>query len=133
MHYEHLPANTEAMVRTIAMPKDTNALGDIFGGWLMSNADIAAAIQAFKRAGGRAVTVAVNNFIFHNPVYVGDVVSFYANVDGVGNTSMTIDVTAFSTRSHNGDEQTVRVATATMTYVRIDDNGRPCPIQTLSH
>jgi acyl-CoA thioesterase YciA len=128
MKFEQMPQGREAEVRTLAMPKDTNGLGDIFGGWIMSHADIAGAIIAFRRAGGRVVTVAVNEFIFVSPVYVGDVVSFYTDVAKVGNTSITVDVTVFSQRSDGERETTVKVATAQMTYVRVGANRRPVPV-----
>jgi len=76
-------------VRMMAMPADTNWLGDIFGGWLMSQADIAGAVLAYRRTGGNVVTIAVNNFLFIEPVYIGDIVSFYAEIERVGNTSIT--------------------------------------------
>lgn len=114
-------------MRTLAMPKDTNGLGDIFGGWLMAHADMAAAIPAFRRAGGRVVTVSVNDFQFLQPVYVGDVVSFYANVSRVGNTSLTIDVTVFASESGEA-ESSRKAATAQLTYVHVGDDRRPCPI-----
>jgi len=110
------------------MPKDTNGLGDIFGGWIMSHADIAGAILAYRRAGGRVVTVAVNDFVFVSPVYVGDVVSFYTDVGRVGNTSIAIDVTVFSQRSDGERDLTVKVATAQLTYVRVGANRRPVPV-----
>lgn len=128
MKFEQMPKDHEAEVRTLAMPKDTNGLGDIFGGWIMSHADIAGAIIAFRRAGGRVVTVAVNEFIFVSPVYVGDVVSFYTDVSKVGNTSITVDVTVFSQRSDGERETAVKVATAQMTYVRVGANRRPVPV-----
>ena len=128
MKFEQMPKDREAAVRTLAMPKDTNGLGDIFGGWIMSHADIAGAIPAFRRAGGRVVTVAVNNFVFASPVYVGDVVSFYTDVARVGNTSITIDVTVFSQRNDGERETTVKVATAQITYVRVGPNRRPVPV-----
>ena len=81
---ESPPTDQEATLRTYAMPKDTNGLGDIFGGWLMSHADVAGAIHALRRAGGRVVTVAVNEFLFLHPVFVGDVVSFYTDFARVG-------------------------------------------------
>ncbi|MCG8435540.1 MAG: acyl-CoA thioesterase [Gammaproteobacteria bacterium] len=130
MYRDKPPENKEAAVRTLAMPKDTNGLGDIFGGWLMSHADIAGAIPAFRRAGGRVVTVAVNEFKFLAPVYVGDVVSFYTDISRVGNTSITIDVTVFSGRCLGQEEEHhVRVATAQITYVHVGDDRRPKPIQ----
>jgi len=128
MNFEEIPKDREAAVRTLAMPKDTNGLGDIFGGWIMSHADIAGAIIAFRRAGGRVVTVAVNEFVFASPVYVGDVVSFYTDVSKVGNTSITVDVTVFSQRSDGERETAVKVATAQITYVRVGANRRPVPV-----
>ncbi len=113
----------EAMVRVLAMPKDTNALGDIFGGWLMSQVDIAGAVLAMRRAGGRVVTVAVNEFEFIQPVYVGDVVSCYTELERVGNTSMTVRVEVMSERQ--SDPAPVKVATARITYVAVDDQRRP--------
>ena len=128
MKFDAMPSDREASVRTLAMPKDTNGLGDIFGGWIMSHADIAGAIIAFRRAGGRVVTVAVNEFVFVSPVYVGDVVSFYTDVSRVGNTSITVDVTVFSQRNDGERETTVKVATAQLTYVRVGANRRPMPV-----
>jgi len=128
MKFDAVPRDRSAEVRTLAMPKDTNGLGDIFGGWIMSHADIAGAIIAFRRAGGRVVTVAVNEFVFVSPVYVGDVVSFYTDVAKVGNTSITVDVTVFSQRNDGERETTVKVATAQLTYVRVGANRRPVPV-----
>ena len=128
MKFDSMPKDREATVRTLAMPKDTNGLGDIFGGWIMSHADIAGAILAFRRAGGRVVTVAVNEFVFVSPVYVGDVVSVYTDVAHVGTTSIAIDVTVFSQRNDGEHESCVKVATAQMTYVRVGANRRPVPI-----
>jgi len=128
MKFDSVPHDRSAEVRTLAMPKDTNGLGDIFGGWIMSHADIAGAIIAFRRAGGRVVTVAVNEFVFVSPVYVGDVVSFYTDVSKVGNTSITVDVTVFSQRNDGERETTVKVATAQLTYVRVGANRRPVPV-----
>ncbi len=128
MKFDAVPHDRSAEVRTLAMPKDTNGLGDIFGGWIMSHADIAGAIIAFRRAGGRVVTVAVNEFVFVSPVYVGDVVSFYTDVSKVGNTSITVDVTVFSQRNDGERETTVKVATAQLTYVRVGANRRPVPV-----
>lgn len=128
MYRDTPPTDQEALIRTLAMPKDTNGLGDIFGGWLMSHADIAGAVAAFRRAGGRVVTVAVNEFLFLKPVYVGDVVSFYADINRVGNTSITVDVTIFSARAESEREVHVKVATAQITYVHIGQDRRPCPV-----
>lgn len=128
MYRDTPPTDQEALIRTLAMPKDTNGLGDIFGGWLMSHADMAGAVAAFRRAEGRVVTVAVNEFLFLQPVYVGDVVSFYSDVSRVGNTSITVDVTMFSARADHGREIHVKVATAQLTYVHIGDDRRPKPV-----
>jgi acyl-CoA thioesterase YciA len=122
------PTDQEATVRTLAMPKDTNGIGDIFGGWLMSHADIAGAILAYRRAGGRVVTVAVNEFVFLQPVLVGDVVSFYTDVAKVGNTSITVDVTVFCERSDEGRTDNVKVAQAKISYVHVGRDRRPRPV-----
>lgn len=125
MYRDTPPTDQEAAVRTLAMPKDTNGLGDIFGGWLMAHADIAGAVAAYRRAGGRVVTVAVKEFEFLEPVYVGDLVSFYADISRVGNTSVTVDVTIFSARTEGADEQHVKVAQARLIYVHVGDDRRP--------
>lgn len=128
MYWEDPPEDREAAVRTLAMPKDTNGLGDIFGGWIMSHADVAGAILAYRRAAGRVVTVAVNDVKFLRPVFVGDVVSFYCDVARVGNTSISVEITVFSERNDGGVARHVRVATASITYVHIDLDGRPRPV-----
>lgn len=114
-------------IRVVAMPKDANATGDIFGGWIMSQVDIAASVVAYRCAGGRVVTVAVNSFEFHQPVFVGDLVSCYAEVVRIGNTSLTIDVEVFAER--NRIEAPIKVTQATLTFVAVDENRRPRPIQ----
>jgi len=124
------PAGREATLRTYAMPKDTNGLGDIFGGWLMSHADVAGAILAYRRAGGRVVTVAVNEFQFLNAVFVGDVVSFYTDLAKVGTTSITVDVIVFVERSDEGRVDHVKVAEAQITYVHVGRDRRPRPVPT---
>ena len=91
--------------------------------------DIAGAIPALRRARGRVATVAVNSFEFHHPVFVGDVVSFYANVVRVGRTSITVFVEVFSERAVRGEQQVVKVTEATLTYVALDENHRPRPVQ----
>jgi len=108
-------------VRVMAMPANTNWLGDIFGGWLMSQADIAGAVLAYRRTGGNVVTVAVNNFLFIEPVYVGDIVSFYSEIERVGNTSITMNIDILVDRPENqGPYKMIRVATSTITYVHVD-------------
>ncbi len=124
-----LPAG-EPTTRVLAMPTDTNAAGDIFGGWIMSQVDIAGSIAAHRHAGTRTVTVAVNSFLFKKPVYVGDLVSFYASITKVGKTSMTVFVEVYSERSRFQIE-VVKVTEATLTFVAIDENGKPMIVKPL--
>ena len=113
----------EPALRTIAMPSDTNPYGDIFGGWLMSQMDLAGANVATRRAVGRVVTVAIDGMEFHEPVSVGDEVSCYATVVRTGTTSITVDVVAYK-RKKCRDER-FRVTSGTYTFVKIDSEGRP--------
>ncbi len=113
-------------VRMLAMPADTNPSGDIFGGWLMSQMHIAGGIAAAVRAKGRAVTVAVEGMEFHQPVYVGDLVSCYADVVATGTTSITVKVETLARRRAGGD--TVKVTEGTFVFVAIDADGRPRPV-----
>jgi acyl-CoA thioesterase YciA len=113
-------------IRVSAMPADTNAYGDIFGGWLLSIMDSAAGLTAARRARGRAVTVAMDAMQFHQPVKVGDEVSVYATIERVGRTSMTIAVEAWRRERHR--ETAVKVTEAKFTFVAVDDNGRPRPV-----
>ncbi|MBI1425152.1 MAG: acyl-CoA thioesterase [Gammaproteobacteria bacterium] len=122
-----LPTDRPPDIRVLAMPADTNAAGDIFGGWLMSQVDIAGSILAFRIADGRVATVAVNNFTFLKPVFVGDLVSLYTRLVKIGNTSVQIAVEAFAQR-HRGIEESHKVATATLTYVAVGEDRRPRPI-----
>ena len=115
-------------VRTIAMPADTNANGDIFGGWVMSQMDQAGGIAAVERSQGRAVTVAVDAMTFIRPVKVGDVLSVYTEVEAVGRTSMKIHVEAWARRFRTQLRE--QVTEATFTFVAIDDEGRPRPLET---
>ncbi len=119
-----LPAGKEPMLRVVPMPADANHTGDIFGGWIMSQVDLAGSIPAVRMARGRVATVAVNSFVFRQPVFVGDVVSFYAEVVKVGRTSITVDVEVYSQRRPE-KEQCVKVTEATLTYVAVDDNRQP--------
>ncbi|GGE55352.1 acyl-CoA thioesterase [Agaricicola taiwanensis] len=114
------------MVRTIAMPADTNPAGDIFGGWLMAHMDLAAGNVATRHARGRAATVAVEAMSFLSPVLVGDEVSFYGDVVSSGRTSMRIHIEAWR-RAREGDDM-VKVTEATFTFVAIDDDRRPRPL-----
>jgi len=113
----------ELTVRTIAMPADTNANGDIFGGWVMSRMDQAGGIAGVERAQGRVVTVAVDAMHFISPVHVGDVLSVHTQVERVGRTSMTIRIEAWAKRFQTRLRQKVTVAT--FTFVAIDEDGRP--------
>lgn len=113
----------EPSIRTIAMPADTNPNGDIFGGWLMSQMDLAAGNVAARRSRGRAATVAVEAMSFLSPVVVGDEVSLFAHVVKVGRSSMRIEVEAW--RRARASEDTTKVTEAVFTFVAIDDAGRP--------
>jgi acyl-CoA thioesterase YciA len=116
----------EPAVRTLAMPADTNPSGDIFGGWVLAQMDLAAGIVAAQRAQGRVATAALDGMSFHKPVYVGDLVSCYAKVVRVGRSSMTVQVDTFVLRRRTGDE--VKVTEGRFTLVAIDDQGRPRPL-----
>jgi acyl-CoA thioesterase YciA len=109
------------------MPADVNAAGDIFGGWVMAQVDIAGSILPFRIAGGRIATVAVNQFIFKQPVRVGDLLSFYAEIVKVGRTSITVEVEVWAQRLRN-QEELVKVTEATLTYVAVDAQGTPRPV-----
>jgi len=130
MNSDALPKDKQPTLRLVPMPKDTNAAGDIFGGWIMSQADIAGSIAASRRAKGRIVTVAVNALQFKKPVFVNDVVSFYAEIIKVGRTSITVDVTVYAQRGlrHERPGEVVRVTEATLTYVAIDEQRRKRPV-----
>ena len=114
--------NIEPAIRTVAMPADSNANGDIFGGWLLSQMDIAGGVIAAQRCKGRCVTIAVEAMTFYKPVYIGDLVSIYASVVKVGNTSMTIKIDAISSRKITGEE--IKVTSGTFIYVAIDESGK---------
>ncbi len=116
--------------RVLAMPTDTNSAGDIFGGWIMSQVDIAASIAAHQYAGTRVVTVAVNAFQFKKPVYVGDLISCYAEVEKVGNTSITVFVEVYAERDRQQIE-VVKVTEATLSFVAVDENGKPQTVRAL--
>jgi acyl-CoA thioesterase YciA len=114
----------EPTLRVVPMPADANHAGDIFGGWIMAQVDIAGSIPAARLAQGRVATVAVNSFVFKKPVFVGDVVSFYAEVVRVGRTSITVNVEVYAERRPER-EQSVKVTEATLTYVAVDGERRP--------
>ena len=114
------------MIRTIAMPKDTNPNGDIFGGWVLAQMDIAGGAVAVARAHGRVATVAVDAMTFYKPVLVGDMVSVYAEVGPIGRTSIGVHVQAWARRARGDVEE--MVTEGTFTYVAIDENRRPRPV-----
>ena len=124
MTYEavRLP-DIEPVLRVVPMPSDINPSGDIFGGWVMSHVDIAGSVVAMRVARGRIATVAVNSFLFKQPISVGDLVSFYAEVVRTGNTSVTIDVQVYAERNPS-DPVVVKVTEATVTYVALEKDGR---------
>ncbi|PZQ84479.1 MAG: acyl-CoA thioesterase [Ancylobacter novellus] len=120
------PPSDSPVIRTIAMPADTNPAGDIFGGWLMAHMDLAAGNVATRRAKGRAATVAVEAMSFLSPVLVGDEVSFYGTVIATGRTSLRIRIEAWR-RKREGEEM-IKVTEAIFTFVAIDDERRPRPV-----
>jgi len=122
-----LPDGRELVMRVMPMPADANANGDIFGGWILAQLDLAGAVLPARIARGRIATVAVNEVLFKQPVSVGDLLSFYAKVVRVGNTSVTVHVEVYAERNP-ADPQVVRVTEAQVTYVAIDRQGRPRPI-----
>ncbi|HYP82132.1 acyl-CoA thioesterase [Variovorax sp.] len=124
-----LPADMELVLKVIPMPADTNGNGDIFGGWVMAQVDLAGSVIPARYTKGRMATVAVNEFVFKQAVKVGDLLSFYAAVTRVGRTSVTVKVEVFAERVRAQGEY-VKVTEATLTYVAIDDNGRPRPLPT---
>jgi len=121
-----LPPGAPAIC-VMAMPADANAAGDIFGGWLMSQVDIAGSIVASRRAGGRVVTVAVKSFEFRQPVFVGDIISCYAEITRTGHSSLTVNVRAYAERMHETHE-ILLVTQADLTYVAVDDQRKPRPL-----
>lgn len=114
----------EPVLRVVPMPHDTNQHGDIFGGWIMAQVDIAGGVVAARHARGRVATVAVNSFTFKQPVLVGDLVTFFVEVSRIGKTSITVDVEVFAQRNPK-DQVTVRVTEASLTYVAVGADRRP--------
>ena len=119
-----LPDDRQLVLRVMPMPADANGNGDIFGGWIMAQVDIAGAVLSARIAKGRIVTVAVNEFIFKQPVSVSDLLSFYAKVERVGKTSVTVNVEVYAERNP-ANLQVVKVTEANLTYVAIDKDGKP--------
>ena len=117
-------------LRVVPMPADANIHGDVFGGWIMAQVDIAGSLPAVRRANGRVATVAVNSFLFKQPVFVGDLLSFYANVVKVGVTSVTVNVEVYAERMRLQSE-VVKVTEATLTYVATGADRKPRPLPPL--
>jgi acyl-CoA thioesterase YciA len=120
------PPRAEPALRAIAMPADANPHGDIFGGWLLSQMDLAGGMAATRRAKGRTVTVAITAMTFHRPVFIGDEVTCYAEIAKVGRTSITVNVESWVRRGI-GEEQ-IAVTEGIFTYVAVGDDRRPCPV-----
>ena len=119
-----LPDDQELVLRVMPLPADANANGDVFGGWIMAQVDIAGSVLPARVARGRITTVAVNQFIFKQPVSIGDLLSFYARVTRVGRSSISVNVEVWAERNPAAPEL-VRVTEASLTYVAIDEQGRP--------
>ena len=117
-------------LRVVPQPADANVHGDVFGGWIMAQVDIAGSIPASRRANGRVATVAVNSFLFKHPVFVGDLLSFYADIVKTGNTSITVSVEVWAQRMSLAEE-VVKVTEATLTYVATDRDRRPRVLPSL--
>ncbi len=126
-HPDGLPQDKELVLRVIPMPADVNANGDIFGGWVMAQVDLAGSVLPARHMGGRFATVAVNQFLFKQPVKVGDLLSFYGSIVRIGNTSITVQGEVWAERQRPL-YTCVKVTEATLTYVAIDENGRPRPV-----
>jgi acyl-CoA thioesterase YciA len=119
-----LPVERMPVLRVMPMPSDANIHGDVFGGWIMAQVDIAGSLPAVKRANGRVATIAVNSFLFKEPVFVGDLLSFYADIVKVGNTSVTVHVEVYAERNRL-EADIVKVTDATLTYVATDAHRKP--------
>jgi acyl-CoA thioesterase YciA len=123
-----LPTDKELVLKVIPMPGDCNANGDIFGGWVMAQVDLAGSVIPARHVRGRMATVAVNEFVFKQPVRVGDILSFYGSIKRIGRTSITVLVEVFA-EQFRSQGQFVKVTEASLTYVAIDDHGRPREIE----
>lgn len=125
-----LPAGRMPQLRVMPMPADANVHGDVFGGWIMAQVDIAGSLPATRRANGRVATVAVDSFVFKQPVFVGDLLSIYADIIKVGKTSITVHVEVYAERNRL-EAETVKVTDATLIYVATDATRKPRPIPPL--
>ena len=119
-----LPTDQELVLKVIPMPADCNANGDIFGGWVMAQVDLAGSVIPARYTGGRMATVAVNQFIFKQPVRVGDILSFFSTLSRIGRTSVTVKVEVYAERFRSQGKY-IKVTEASLTYVAIDDQGQP--------
>ena len=119
-----LPADQVPVLRMMPMPSDANVHGDVFGGWIMSHVDIAGAVPAARRAAGRVATLAVTSFLFKQPVFVGDLVSFYGTIVKTGRTSVTVEVEVYAERNRL-EKDVVKVTEATLVYVATDERRQP--------
>lgn len=134
LNVEGLPAGVDPTLRTTTRPNDANPGGDIFGGWLMSQIDIAGAIAAGIRAHGPVVTVAVKELHFIKPLFIQDLVSFYADIVSVGKTSITVAVEVYAQRSRGSQHQVaIKVSDATLIYVAVSEPGKPRQVPELSN
>jgi acyl-CoA thioesterase YciA len=122
-----LPVDKELVLKVIPMPADVNANGDIFGGWVMAQVDLAGSVIPARYTKGRMATVAVNEFIFKQPVRVGDILSFYSEVTRIGRTSITVKVEVYAER-FGSQGSYLKVTEASITYVAIDEKGKPRPV-----
>jgi acyl-CoA thioesterase YciA len=122
-----LPTDEELVLKVIPMPADSNANGDIFGGWVMAQVDLAGSVIPARYTRGRMATVAVNEFIFKQPVRVGDILTFFSKLVRIGRTSITVKVEVYAER-FSAQGHYVKVTEASLTYVAIDEQGRPRPI-----
>ena len=122
-----LPKGKIPALRVVPMPADSNQNGDIFGGWIMAQVDVAGGTVAGRVARGRVATVSVNSFLFKQPVQIGDILSLYAEVVRIGKTSITVNVEVYAERGRT-EAKVVKVTEATLTYVAIDADGRPRPV-----
>ena len=122
-----LPTDKELVLKVIPMPGDTNGNGDIFGGWVMAQVDLAGSVLPARYTQGRMATVAANEFVFKQPVRVGDILSFFSSVTRIGRTSVTVQVEVYA-ENFERQGQYMKVTQALLTYVAIDDHGRPRPI-----
>lgn len=120
---DEISSNGEPAIRAVAMPADANANGDIFGGWVLSQMDLAGGTVASQRSGGRCATVAIEAMAFHRPVFIGDLVSCFADIAKTGRTSITVKIDTYAARRLSGE--LVKVTEGTFIYVAIDDDGKP--------